>query len=175
MEGDATNQETRLNNRSAPAAISFERSRIFAAISATALRSAVILAASRARDAPDVPGADFFAAGLAALPLPGLWRMASIRFILSAPILPGKRSQNPYGLGPWIVRGRLHFTGGSRWCLSGRLKSCCMRHEPATYPRHRFPAEIINHAVWLYQVLSPSLRDVELNLAERGIAVAHES
>ena len=38
MEGDATNQETRLSNRSAPAAISFERSRIFAVISATVLR-----------------------------------------------------------------------------------------------------------------------------------------
>ena len=35
MEGDATNQETRLSNRSASAAISFERSRIFAVIFAT--------------------------------------------------------------------------------------------------------------------------------------------
>jgi hypothetical protein len=82
MEGDATNQETRLSNRSASAAISFERSRIFAVISATVLRSAKILATSRACDAPGVPDAN---AGLAALPFPGLWRMASIRFILSAP------------------------------------------------------------------------------------------
>ena len=51
MEGDATNQETRLSNRSAPAAISFERSRIFAVISATVLRSAKILATSRACEA----------------------------------------------------------------------------------------------------------------------------
>ena len=36
--------------------------------------------------------------------------------------------------------------------------------------RHRFPAEIIGHAVWLYYVFSLSLRDVELLLAERGIA-----
>jgi hypothetical protein len=92
-EGDATNQETRLSNRSASAAISFERSRIFAVISATVLRSARILAASRACDAPGVDDANFFAADLAALPFPGLWRMASIRFILSAPILPGKRAQ----------------------------------------------------------------------------------
>jgi hypothetical protein len=106
MDGDATNQETRLSNRSASAAISFARSRIFAVISATVLRSAIILAASRVCDAPGVLDADFFAAGLAALPLPGLWRMASIRFILSAPILPGKRAQNPYGLGPRTVRGR---------------------------------------------------------------------
>ena len=45
----------------------------------------------------------------------------------------------------------------------------------ATYPGHRFPAEIISHALWLYHVFSLSLRDVELILAERGIAVSHES
>jgi putative transposase len=50
-----------------------------------------------------------------------------------------------------------------------------MTHEPTTYPRHRFPAEIISHAVWLYHVFSLSLRDVELILAERGIDVTHES
>jgi putative transposase len=40
-----------------------------------------------------------------------------------------------------------------------------MTFEPASYPRHRFPAEIINHAVWLYHVFCLSLRDVELILA----------
>ena len=50
-----------------------------------------------------------------------------------------------------------------------------MSPEPATYPGYRFPAEIISHAVWLYHVFSLSLRDVELILAERGIAVTHES
>ena len=49
-----------------------------------------------------------------------------------------------------------------------------MTLEPASYPRHRFPAEIISHAVWLYHVFSLSLRDVELILAERGILVTHE-
>jgi hypothetical protein len=34
-----------------------------------------------------------------------------------------------------------------------------MTLEPATYPRHRFPVEIISHAVWLYHVFSLSLRD----------------
>ena len=43
------------------------------------------------------------------------------------------------------------------------------------YHRHRFPAEIISHAVWLYHVFSLSLRDVELILAERGIIVTRES
>ncbi len=50
-----------------------------------------------------------------------------------------------------------------------------MTSQPASYPRHRFPAEIINHAVWLYHLFSLSLRDIELILAERGIVVTHES
>jgi hypothetical protein len=41
--------------------------------------------------------------------------------------------------------------------------------------RHRFPAEIICHAVWLHHVFSLSLRDVELLLAERGIVVSYET
>jgi hypothetical protein len=133
MEGDATNQETRLSNRSASAAISFERSRIFAVISATVLRSAKILAASRACDAPGVADVNFFAAGLATLPFAGLWRMASIRFILSAPILPGKRAQNPYGLEPRIVRGRLDFTGDS-FCRLARNTGLCRVSTPCPPP-----------------------------------------
>jgi putative transposase len=50
-----------------------------------------------------------------------------------------------------------------------------MTPEAATYPGHRFPAEVIHHAVWLYHVFSLSLRDVELILAERGVTVTHES
>ena len=50
-----------------------------------------------------------------------------------------------------------------------------MTPDLATYPGHRFPAEIISHAVWLYHVFSLSLRDVELILAERGVTVSHES
>ena len=50
-----------------------------------------------------------------------------------------------------------------------------MTPEFASYHRHRFPVEIISHAVWLYHVFSLSLRDVELILAERGIVVTHES
>jgi putative transposase len=50
-----------------------------------------------------------------------------------------------------------------------------MTPELQSYPRHRFPAEIISHALWLYHVFSLSLRDVELILAERGVVVTHES
>jgi putative transposase len=50
-----------------------------------------------------------------------------------------------------------------------------MRPHSTTYYRHRFPAEIISYAVWLYHVFSLSLRDIELILAERGVSVTHES
>jgi putative transposase len=46
---------------------------------------------------------------------------------------------------------------------------------PDPHYRHRFPAEIISHAVWLYHVFSLSFRDVELVLAERGVIVSHET
>ena len=46
-----------------------------------------------------------------------------------------------------------------------------MTPPPDPHYRHRFPAEIISHAVWLYHVFSLSLRDVELIRAERGVVV----
>ncbi len=50
-----------------------------------------------------------------------------------------------------------------------------MTSDPVTYPGYRFPAVVIQHAVWLYHVFSLSLRDVELILAERGVVITHES
>jgi putative transposase len=47
-----------------------------------------------------------------------------------------------------------------------------MKPPPDPHYRHRFPAEIISHAVWLHHVFSLSLRDVELLLAERGVVVS---
>jgi hypothetical protein len=47
-----------------------------------------------------------------------------------------------------------------------------MTPPPDPHYRHRFPAEIISYAVWLYHVFSLSLRDVELILAERGVVVS---
>jgi transposase-like protein len=44
-----------------------------------------------------------------------------------------------------------------------------------SYCRHRFPPEIIQHAVWLYFRLPLSFRDVEDLLAERGIDVSYET
>jgi putative transposase len=63
------------------------------------------------------------------------------------------------------------------WLVPGRESSKAdgMTTQPASYPRHRFPAEIISHAVWLYHVFRLRLRDVELILAERGVIATHES
>ncbi|WP_201865179.1 IS6 family transposase [Microvirga soli] len=47
-------------------------------------------------------------------------------------------------------------------------------HDPR-YARHRFPAEVISHAVWLYFRFPLSLRLVEEMLAARGIEVSHET
>jgi putative transposase len=44
-----------------------------------------------------------------------------------------------------------------------------------SYAGHRFPAEIISHAVWLYVRFPLSLRMVEEMLAARGIVVSHET
>ena len=46
---------------------------------------------------------------------------------------------------------------------------------PISFKRHRFPAEIIRHAVWLYFRFSLSFRDVEELLAVRGIEVSYET
>ena len=49
--------------------------------------------------------------------------------------------------------------------------------EPAAhlYKRHRFPTEIISHAVWLYFRFPLSLRHVEDMLAARGVEVSFQT
>lgn len=44
-----------------------------------------------------------------------------------------------------------------------------------SYARHRFPPEIIQHAVCLYFRFALSYRDVEDMLAERGIDLSYET
>ncbi len=50
-----------------------------------------------------------------------------------------------------------------------------MSNNRQRYHRHRFPPEIISHAVSLYHRFGLSLRDVEDLLAERGITVSYEA
>jgi putative transposase len=47
--------------------------------------------------------------------------------------------------------------------------------KPVSYKRHRFPPQIIAHAVWLYFRFPLSLRLVEEMLLERGIVVSYET
>lgn len=46
---------------------------------------------------------------------------------------------------------------------------------PVSFKRHRFPPEVIRHAVWLYFRFTLSLRDVEEMLAHRGIEASYEA
>src|SRR5512132_222250 len=46
---------------------------------------------------------------------------------------------------------------------------------PNRYTGHRFPPEIVSHAIWLYFRFPLSLRMVEEMLAARGIIVGHET
>jgi putative transposase len=44
-----------------------------------------------------------------------------------------------------------------------------------SFKRHRFPPEVIRHAVWLYARFSHSVPDVEEMRAERGLDVSYET
>jgi putative transposase len=46
---------------------------------------------------------------------------------------------------------------------------------PLHYRRHRFPPEIIQHAIWLYLRFTLSYREVEELLAERGLDLSYET
>lgn len=50
-----------------------------------------------------------------------------------------------------------------------------MPDRPGHHHRHRFPAAVIAHAVWLSHRFALSLRDVEELLFERGIQVTYEA
>ncbi len=50
-----------------------------------------------------------------------------------------------------------------------------MNKSTTMYKRHRFPPEIIQHAVWLYYRFNLSHRDIEDLLAVRGSVVSYES
>jgi len=50
-----------------------------------------------------------------------------------------------------------------------------MRIPASRYHRHRFPAEIISHCVWLYFRFALSFRDVEEMLAMRGVVLTYET
>ena len=60
--------------------------------------------------------------------------------------------------------------------IQSRYAAIVERDVPAAlYRRHRFPAEVIVHCVWLYHRFTVSLRDVEELMTERGVAVTYET
>ena len=50
-----------------------------------------------------------------------------------------------------------------------------MRTSFSRYHRHRFPAEIISHCVWLYFRFDLSFRDVEEMMTSRGVSLSYET
>ena len=47
--------------------------------------------------------------------------------------------------------------------------------KPISFKCHRFPADVIRQAVWLYFRFSLSFRDVEELMAARGVDVTYET
>ena len=47
--------------------------------------------------------------------------------------------------------------------------------QPISFKRHRFPPDVIGHAVCLYFRFTLSIRDVKALLAQRGIVVSREA
>ena len=45
--------------------------------------------------------------------------------------------------------------------------------KPVSYRCHRFPPQIIQQAIWLYSRFTPSFREDEDLLAERGLDVSY--
>src|SRR3954454_22095288 len=76
------------------------------------------------------------------------------------------------GLRVHAVEGTVKLTAcrGGRGGVAERDDNACL----PSYAGHRFPAEVISHAVWLYFRFPLSLRMVEEMLAARGIVVSHE-
>jgi transposase-like protein len=76
------------------------------------------------------------------------------------------------GRSVWPTPGIVNLLGTQTVCQS------CYMDTPAPsnrYQNHRFPVEIISHAVWLYLRFCLSFRDVEELLCERGVVVTYEA
>ncbi len=62
--------------------------------------------------------------------------------------------------------------GGAPVCLYLPLRPT-MPDRPGHFHPHRYPAEIISYAVWLYHRFALSFRDVDELLFERGVIVTY--
>ncbi|WP_307082674.1 IS6 family transposase [Streptomyces canus] len=55
------------------------------------------------------------------------------------------------------------------------LEGPSVESAPPSYRGHRYPVEIISHAVWLYHRFPLSFREVEELMLERGVVVSYET
>jgi transposase-like protein len=81
----------------------------------------------------------------------------------------------PSDRGSKLPRGIVNLLSG---LSSARLMCHTRRMNPSSinrYKHHRFPVEIISHAVWLYFRFCLSYRDVEELLFARGVIVTYEA
>ncbi len=62
-----------------------------------------------------------------------------------------------------------------RWLAAPVYNTCMTTSSAASYKGHRFPAEIIAHAVWRSFRFPLNYRQVEKILAARGIVVSYEA
>jgi putative transposase len=76
-------------------------------------------------------------------------------------------------IGLLSIRQQRALSGCRTRLGGGSVSAMAISSNP--YRGFRFPAEVIEHAVWPYHCFSLSLRDVELILAARGIVVSYES
>ena len=70
------------------------------------------------------------------------------------------------------VAGIVNLSSTHTVCQSGGMNTLSATTK---YKNHRFPVEIISHAVWLYFRFCLSFRDVEELLFERGVGVTYET
>ena len=68
-----------------------------------------------------------------------------------------------------LVNGHCHVVE------RGELGECGVTTPMLSYKGHRYPAEIINHCVWLYFRFPLSFREVEELMLERGVVVSYET
>src|SRR6187551_2111703 len=97
------------------------------------------------------------------------YMMSTLRLVLSVDVQPGDR-HNVKHASDGLWSRRCQVGAGVRVWQAGVMKKA-----PDPYRGFRYPAQIINGAVWLYHCFSMSLRDVELQLAARGVVVSYES
>src|SRR5690242_11381014 len=73
------------------------------------------------------------------------------------------------------VRGIVRLTRKPAQASGGVVASAHEYTTSPSYQRHRFPVEIISHAVWLSFRFSLRYRDVAALMAARGIVLSYET